>query len=206
LLYVYQSLFLPMARLAYVEEKMIRTFAYLLCVIGLVALLSSCDTPSPTSPSPTPPAAEMLPTLSGYNVVEGQLLTDYMGTLSGGAALLAGHPELAATIGAVDQIISCYQEIGAVRARVYSNQAEPLSAGAVAIADRNQLLDPTNLFNCTLRPLTQGRGTFSTRIEPCSASYTLARGDNEFYILYAGSTAEVCQAFCTNLEGCTAHR
>ena len=42
-------------------------------------------------------------------------------------------------------------------------------------------------------------------IEPCSATYTLSRDDNQFYILYVGTTAEICQDFCANLQDCTVH-
>jgi hypothetical protein len=131
-------------------------------------------------------------------------LTGYVGKLSGGAALLTGNPELAATLLAVDAVTGCYQQVGAVRARLYSNQASPLSAGAVAIADKKALLDPANLFRClvpNLRPEAQ-----VIKIEPCKASYTLTRDGNDFYILYAGTTLEICQAFCRNLEECTAHK
>jgi hypothetical protein len=79
-----------------------------------------------------------------------------------------------------------------------------LSAGAVAIADKKALLDPVNLFRCVapnLRPEAQ-----AIKIEPCKASYTLTRDGNDFYILYAGTTLEICQAFCRNLEDCTAHK
>ncbi len=169
------------------------------------ALLSGCDLlPGSGGSTPQPPAVTMLPDLPGYTVVEGQTLTSYIGKLSGGAALLTGQPELAATLTVVDAIIGCYQQIGAVRARVYSNQAEPLSAGAVAIADRNALLDPANLFKC-VAPSAAPRAQ-AVKIEPCKASYTLARDGDEYYILYAGTTQEICQAFCRNLEGCTAHK
>jgi hypothetical protein len=165
--------------------------------------LPSQPTARPATPPPptAPPAAEtLLPKLPGYITAEGQTLTSYIGKLSGGAALLSGQPELAATLAAVDGIISCYQQVGAVRARLYSNQAMPLSAGTVAIADRKALTDPLNLFRCVapnLRPKAQ-----SIQIEPCSASYTLPQDGNEFYILYAGTTPDICKAFCTNLQGC----
>lgn len=173
---------------------------FLLCLI-LAGLLVGCDLLGGGNDNPTPPpAADMLPNLSGYNTIEGQTLTDYISTLAEGASLLAGQPELAATIAAVDGVISCYQQVGAVRARVYSKADAPLTAGTVAIADRNALLDPLNLFNCLLAP----RGPESG-FEPCTASYTLSRDDNEFYIVYAGTTGEMCQLFCSQLEGCTAH-
>ena len=184
---------------------MFQSFVRLSCVIAILALLSGCDQlPGTTGPTVQPPAVTMLPKLSGYNEVEGQTLTSYIGKLSGGTSLLTGHPELAATLTAVDAIVGCYQQVGAVRARLYSNQATPLSAGTVAIADRNALLDPANLFRC-VRP-NIGFQAQSVTIQPCSTSYTLSRDGNEFYILYAGTTLEICQAFCTNLEGCTAHK
>ncbi len=153
------------------------------------------------------PAAELLPDLPGYNTVEGERLTDYIGKLGGGAALLAGRPELALAIAAVDQVIDCYQEVGAVQARAYSKQEDPLSAGVVAIGDRNKLLDPQNLFKCVAPAIPSDEGPVDmAKIRPCTASYTLTRDDNEFYILYAGATEEICQAFCAALEGCEAHR
>jgi hypothetical protein len=178
----------------------------LVCAMSVVTLVSGCSLffPTPTPPSGEPPAAALLPKLAGYNTAEGQTLTSYIGKLSGGGALLTGQPELAATLTAVDAIVGCYQQVGAVRARLYSNQVSPLSAGTVAIADRNALLDPANLFKC-VAPNVQ-MGAQSVKIEPCKASYTLKRDNDEFYILYAGTTTEICQAFCTNLEGCTAHK
>ncbi len=174
----------------------------------LAAVLSGCEFLSGLlQPTPEiPPAAEMLPDLPDHTVVEGQTLTEYLGSLAEGAALLAGRPDLAALALGVDKFTGCYQDVGAVQARVYSNKENPLSAGAVAIADRNALLDPRNLLAC-LKPSTEAgeAGIQSFAIEPCSTSYTLTRDDNEFYILYAGTTQEICQAFCAQLEGCTAH-
>jgi hypothetical protein len=174
----------------------------LLCVMVCVAVLSGCgETPS------EPPAAKMLPDLPGYQVVEGETLTGHIGKLAGGAALLAAQPELAAAAIAVEEIVGCYQEVGAVQARVYSNEEMPLSAGAVAIADRDALTNPMNLFRCAAPRVFDAARTEggALQIEPCTASYTLERDDNEFYIVYVGTTAEICHEFCANLEGCEAH-
>jgi hypothetical protein len=178
----------------------------------LAALLSGCDVITGLlQPKPeVPPAVEMLPDLPDHTVVEGQTLTEYFGSLAQGASLLAGRPDLAALALGVDKFIGCYQDVGAVQARIYSNKENPLSAGAVAIADRNALLDPRNLLAC-LKPSAEAddASAQSFAINPCSASYTLTRDNGavgaEFYILYAGTTQEICQAFCAQLEGCTAH-
>lgn len=155
--------------------------------------------------SQIPPAEELLPDLSGYDTVEGEALTDYIGKLSGGAALLAGQPELALAVAAVDQVVDCYQAEGAVRTRAYSKQEDPLSAGIVAVGDRNELLDPKNLFKCVAPAIPDGGGApmDQATIEPCTASYILEREDGSvFYIIYAGTTGEICQTFCAALEGC----
>lgn len=187
---------------------MSKNIVQVLSLVILVALLSGCTLLEDLlgTSTGTPPAVEMLPELPNHTVVEGQLLTDYISTLSEGAALLAGQPHLAALIAGVDQIVSCYQEVGAAQARVYSNEVTPLSAGTVAIADKNALLNPTNLLKC-VGPLASPGDTTTQMVDikPCSASYTLEKDDNEFYIIYAGTTEEICQAFCAQLEGCTAH-
>jgi hypothetical protein len=181
---------------------MFKRFVQLMCVVTFVAGLNGCGgTPS------EPPAAKMMPDLPGYKVVEGETLTGYIGKLAGGAALLAAQPELTAAALVVEQIVGCYQEVGAVQARVYSNEETPLSAGAVAIADRNALNDPMNLFKCVAPMVLDAAGADGAALEikPCTASYTLARDDNEFYIVYVGTTEEICHEFCTNLEGCEVH-
>jgi len=175
----------------------------LLCAVAVALLLGGCEEPrSPVTPTPEPPAAALLPNLPGYAVVEGETLTSFIGKLSGGAALLAGQPELAAAITAVDGVVGCYQQVGAARARVYSNQAAPLTAGAVAIADRNALADPANLFRCVAPNLLAQQ----QKIQPCQAAYTLQRDGNEFYIIYVGTTLDMCRTFCARLEGCAAHK
>jgi hypothetical protein len=144
-----------------------------------------------------------MPDLPGFDVIEGQVVQDYIASLAQGAALLSGNPELAALIIKVDSVIACYQDVGAVNARLYSDEAFPLSSGAIAIADRNRLADPDTLFQCIggrFVPMSS-----KPELNPCSHSYTLERDDNAFYIIYAGTTQEICQAFCANLEGCSGH-
>ena len=181
---------------------MSKSFPKLLCVLVFAALLSGCGGQPPAA---VPPAVEMLPNLAGYRVVEGELLTDYISTAGEGAALLVAQPELAAAILVVDQIISCYQEIGAAQVQLYAKEEMPLSAGAVAIADRNALTNPMNLFQCVAPVAFSSAEADVPAIQPCSASYTLSRDGNEFYVVYAGTTEEICHAFCAELEGCTAH-
>ncbi len=147
-------------------------------------------------------AATLLPELDGYNTVEGQSFTDALTSL-GVMATLAGQPQLGAPIAGISTIVGCYQEAGAVTARVYSDPNAPQNSGIVAVGDRDALLNPVTFLQCV--PDSNLRGPQSLTLEPCTHSYTLTREDNEFYILYAGLTTDMCHTFCTNLEGCTGH-
>jgi hypothetical protein len=163
----------------------------------------SCDWLS-DQPTGTPPVVELMPDLSGYSIVEGAKVQEYIATLAEGAALLSGNPEMVPLIAKVDGTISCYQDAGALNLRIYSRQDFPLSAGAIAIADRNRLTDPAVLLRCV------GGGTGLTtddvpKLDPCGHSYTLAQDGNEFYFVYVGTTEEICQTFCSNLKGCSGH-
>lgn len=172
-------------------------------VLGACNLLNPVES---TPPPENPPVAQMLPDLPGYKTVEGETLTSYIGKAAG-ADVFDNKPTLKTMVTKADAVIACYQEAGAVRARLYSNQTEPWSAGAVVIGDKKAMLSPTNLFNCLGGGDAPG-GRFQSQgvnIEPCSAKYTLPKDDNEFYIMYVGTTLDICQDFCSNLEGCTVH-
>jgi hypothetical protein len=152
-----------------------------------------------------PPAARLLPDLVDYRQVEGQTITAYVGALGEGAALLAGQPQLALTVGVVDGIAGCYQEVGGVRARVYSHAERPLEAGVVAVVDQARLTDPENLFRCVTPTALELEGLGETVIEPCTAAFTLTRPEGVFHVIYAASTYATCRDFCAALEGCAVH-
>ncbi len=181
-------------------RRFLRAFIFLLAASALTLLFVD-DLRRPTS---EPPAAQLLPDLPAYRQVEGQTITDYLGALGEGAALLAGQPQLAVTIGAVDGVAGCYQEIGGVRARLYSHAERPLEAGLVAVVDAAQLNDPDNFFRC-VTPAGLNLESGEDGPQPCVAAYTLTRDDGTFQILYAGSAYSVCRDFCAALETCQVH-
>ena len=147
-------------------------------------------------------AKDLLPDVPNATVVEGQTITQFLSKAADGAALAAANPELVPVIQRVEASLTCYQDLGAVALRTYTDKTFPLSAGVVAIIDRNALTNPTNFANCVLGRA-QGSGSASVTIEPCVKTYTLKKNDNEFYIAYIATTKEMCTAFCSKLEGCT---
>ena len=146
-------------------------------------------------------AAALLPDVPNARTVEGKTITQHIASLAGGDALKIANPELYAVVQFTEGVVTCYQDLGAIAVRVYSDADFALSAGMVAIVDRNAITSLENAVKCL-----GGSLPFSTTeppaIRPCFYSYTLKRDGNEFYIAYVGTTAEMCQAFCTRLEGC----
>jgi hypothetical protein len=172
-----------------------------LACLGLVcSVVMGCGLVS-SQPTGTPPVVQLMPDLPGYRVIEGEAVQDYIAKLADGAALLSGNPEMIVLIEKVDGVIACYQEAGAVNFRIFSREDFPLSSGAIAIVDRNRLTDPATLFRCVGGEMIITADELT--LDPCAHSYTLERDDNAFHIIYVGTTREICQTFCENLEGCS---
>jgi hypothetical protein len=149
-------------------------------------------------------ARDMLPVVPNSTVVEGQTITQYLAKAADGAALAAANPELILLIQRVEASLICYQDLGAVALRTYTDKTYPLSAGIVAIVDRKAMTDPANFMNCVVGSA-QAPSAAAPTIDPCVKTYTLQKDDNEFYLAYVASTQEMCQAICSQLEGCMEH-
>ena len=172
---------------------MFRKITWLL--FAAVMLLSACQ---PKQGG----AKDMLPDVPNTTVVEGQTVTQFLAKLANGAALAAANPELIPVIQRIETSASCYQNVGAVALRTYTDKTFPLSAGIVAIVDRNALTDPANFLNCVVKPQ-PGVEAATPTLEPCAKTYTLKKDDNEFYVAFVATTPQMCETFCSKLEGCT---
>ena len=95
-------------------------------------------------------AKDMLPDVPNTTVVEGQTITQFVAKAADGAALATANPQLIPLVQRVEASLTCYQDLGAVALRTYTDKTFPLSAGVVAIIDRKALTDPTNFANCVL--------------------------------------------------------
>lgn len=171
-----------------------------LLIVGVIWLVASCD-----SIGVQGGARDMLPDLPNTNVIEGQTISEYIATLAEGASLLQANPLLALAIEITDNAVTCYQDIGAVALRIYSDVESPLSSGAVAIVDRNALLDAGNLVRCVTGDVQENMAQVVT-VQPCFHIYVLTQDDNEFHIVYVGTTMEMCDALCNSLQGCPLSR
>jgi hypothetical protein len=147
-----------------------------------------------------PSAAALMPNLAGYQVSETTNIQDAISKIAAGGAALTGQPELAALVTTVSGVVACYQKAGAIEGRTYVNTADVTKAGVVVIVNRKVLTDPGTFINCVLPPSAMR----AAAIQPCAKAYTLDKDNTQFYIGYAATNPEVCQAFCSALQGCTA--
>lgn len=168
-----------------------------LVLLALVVIAAACNSGTPGG------ARSLLPDLSSMpnlQVIEGQTITEFISTLAEGQALLAANPLLAGAIQFAEGAIKCYQDLGAVAVRIYSDKNFPLASGMVAIVDKTAVADPANFVTC----LTGGSGLIGpqTAIQICLHSYELKKDDHEYQIAYLGTTDDICNALCNSLEGC----
>jgi hypothetical protein len=170
-------------------------FAQRSLALVLAALLSACGQPGTKEPS----AAALMPNLPDYHVTDTIDIQDAITKVAGAASIGVGQPELAALIAGVNGLVSCYQKAGAIQGRTYVNKADVTQAGVVVIINRNAVTDPNTFLGCVLPEA----GLRAAQIQPCGKTYILDRDNNQFYIGYAATNPQVCQAFCSALQGCT---
>ena len=165
-------------------------------VLVLAVLLSACGQPATKEPS----AAALMPNLPDYHVTDTIDIQDAITKVAGAASIGVGQPELAALIAGVNGLVSCYQKAGAIQGRSYVNKADVALAGVVVIINRNAVTDPNTFLACVLP---SGAGLRTAQIQPCGKAYILDKDNNQFYMGYAATNPQVCQTFCSALQGCT---
>lgn len=148
-------------------------------------------------------AANLIPALPDYEVINTLDVQDAIAKVAGGTTLLAGQPQIAAMVVVANEITKCYQNVGAIEARVFVRRSNPLHAGALIVINRNKLTDPQTFLGCVL-PNTGSGPRVAVQLQPCTKAYTLQKDNNEFYIAYVATDESVCTELCSKMEGCTA--
>jgi len=145
--------------------------------------------------------------LTGYTTLDVSTIQEYIVGLGETGTALTGQFAATAAIEAVDRVVGCYQEIGAVAARGYSKDALPIVAGVVAIVNRDLLTDPQTFLACVglAQPDMESGQQGGGGLVPCGFSYSTELEGDTFDMLYAGTDIEVCQAFCRSLPNCVGH-
>ena len=188
---------------------MFRRSLFILAVI-LIAACSRIGVPGgavvPTTgnTSSDPAAAQQyVPDLPGYVSTNAANISSAVSTISGGASILTGNPIGAVMIAQIDGMISCYQQVGAVAAKVYA-QADIVSVasgqiptvGALAVINQERLSG--NFLPCALG---SGKG-FSAQAavpQPCANSGTFSANSNTYWYVYAATNQDLCTLIAQHL-------
>ena len=148
-------------------------------------------------------AQQYVPDLPGYISTNASTISSAVSTISGGASVLSGNLIGAAMVAQIDGMISCYQQVGAVAAKVYA-QADIASVasgqiptvGALAVINQDRLAN--NFLPCALG---SGKG-FSAQDaapQPCANSGTFSANGNTYWYLYAATNQNLCTLIAQHL-------
>ena len=173
----------------------------------LLALLAACSDLVPTGTDTADQATSaqrFLPAPEGYIRNDAASLTDALATLGGGASLLSGNPALTAAISVIDNMIQCYQDVGAVAASIYTKisldtllQGDGISLGALAIINQERL--SRNFLNCALGD-TQLFSAQAEALQVCSGKGSLLVANETIHYLYAATDSLLCLAFQSHFD------
>lgn len=147
-------------------------------------------------------AQAFMPTFNGYGSTNAKNIKDALATIMQAGSAVTGNLPAAALINRLDAFISCYQEVGAIDARVYSTTSLnviPPIVGALAIVNQNRVAD--NFAACALNP--SGQGGLSgaqAAAQPCFGSGSFTRNDETFLFIYGASDQQLCDNFNTHFR------
>lgn len=167
---------------------------FIVLLIG--ALLAGCATGDTTS---DPAAAQnFVPaSLPGYNVTAATDILAELEKVGVGASVVTGNVPLAAAIAKLEGMISCYRSVGAIEARLYTEQ-KPSNIipkiGVLAVINTTRL--QRNLLSCAISLGTDGVGAQSVSpVQLCASSGTKQVSGETLQYIYAATAPELCATF-----------
>jgi hypothetical protein len=189
----------------------------ILSVVALLAaiLIASCSrlgipggaaVPTTGNTANDPAAAQQfVPDLPGYLSTNATSISSAISTIGGGASILSGNPIGAALIAQIDGMIACYQNVGAVAAKIYAQpdiatlaQGQIPTVGALAVINQDRLVN--NFLPCALGS-NRGFSAQADTPQPCSSSGSFQVNGETLWYVYAATNQELCTAIAQHLPG-----
>lgn len=102
---------------------------------------------------------------------------------------------MAGAIAKLDGMISCYRSVGAVAARIYTEQNIATTSGIPklgVLAVINTTRIQRNLLQCVLNT---GPSAQADEIQPCGGSGSTVVNNETLEYVFAATTPELCQVF-----------
>lgn len=189
-------------------------------IVALVLLVSACSQigtggsiSAPTtgdSDTDASSASRFLPELGGYiTVADAGNISDALTVVGAPASLLTGNVVAAAAFAQVDGMIDCYQNVGALAAKVYVQadinavvEGTVPRVGAMAVINQDRIVN--NFLPCALG--SQGdsglRGeSVQEQIQPCANSGTFTVDSETLWYAYVATNPELCRQFQSAIPG-----
>lgn len=176
-------------------------FKRLFLVVAAVVSLVGCQVVPSTGDKNTDAAAAQSfvpPTIAGYNATDAASVTDALTKVGAAGSLLTGNIVSAGAIAKLDNMIACYETVGAVAARVYIDQnitANPNEPKVGVLAVINTTRIQRNLLNCVLNTGGASAQSVGSAIQPCGGSGDKIVNKETLNYVYAATTPDLCRIF-----------
>lgn len=165
----------------------------LLATVGCSAITNTGQTSSDAAA-----AQKFFPTVSGYNATAVDNIVDALSTVAKGANLATGNVLGAAALAKLDSMKTCYQNAGAVDAKVYTRIAVPPIIGVLVIVNRDRLIE--NFMSCAVGASGLSAGQSTTEPQPCVAAGSFKAEDDTFDYVYVATDRALCTEFANHLN------
>lgn len=180
----------------------------MILAMSIVLLVTAACSTAPTGDTAgdATAAQSFLPTLDGYSATEADSITEALSAAAGEGADIFGNEGVQVIVDRLDTFVACYQDVGAVSARVYTqaNLGSLLggnvpSVGAVAVVNQDRVRE--NFVACATGGQQQGFSAQSVSVEPCTGNGSFTSGGDSFSYIFAGSSGEFCNAVQNHFAG-----
>jgi hypothetical protein len=181
-----------------------RKFVTLVLIAVLAVFASACQSiglPAPgTGDSANDPASasRFVPvSIPGYASTDGfTSIADALNRIGVQATILTGNVQFAPIVAQLDDMIRCYQGVGAVAGRVYSENPLPLDrvprVGVLAVINTTRI--GRNFLQCAVQQAMSAQAD-QPAIQPCGGSGSKTVNNENLEYVYAATTPELCTTF-----------
>ncbi len=184
-----------------------RKFLLLIVLALFAAMLAAALAACSTGDSRTDAAAaqSFLPTVPGFNTVDADSIADGLAAAGAAANASFGNFLGSAAVLKVNDVIQCYQDVGAASALLYVPQTlvggtQFPEVGAVAVINETRI--QRNLLQCVLGTADRGAATAqAAAFEPCNMSGRFTASNEQFNFVYIGTGPALCSAYQAHFTG-----
>jgi hypothetical protein len=166
-----------------------------LLILLMGAFLVACDTTDTAQDAAA--AQQVQPNLAGFERSNADSVTDAITRIGAGATLTTGNAPGAAAIARMEQVLQCFQDVGAVDASIYvqQNVTDVVPDAGLSIV-LNQTRMNRNLINClTTTGGDDGIDAQAVNIQPCAQSGNFTYQEEDFAYAYIGVGNTICTEF-----------